>query len=254
MPTLPSRDLPITRSDRFVSPFTVAHDHGDHVVYDSPNHRGTWYGHRLVLDRPPDDLTPWFDRWRALHGHKGVTRAYVCWETDTPDAPYPALLSGQELERSVGLLLDGDVAPVEAALPLVEVDRARWPSLVATACSFDDRTSMEGYITWFYEGLRALGSRRRTWAAVREGELVAALSLVDGEGCARLQDVWTVPAWRRRGLCSALLGRAIGEGRRAGQRGPVITAASRGGAAERLYQGLGFRAASWGWDASVEVG
>jgi GNAT superfamily N-acetyltransferase len=246
-----TRDLPISRTARAVAPLTHAHEAHDHVVFDTPSYRGSYYGHRVEIDAPPADLTPWFTRWQQAHAGKQVDRAWLCWETLDPLAPCPPLGPGDQLDRSVGLCLTGPTAgaPRTKAQP---VTAEQWPQLVEAALLLPDRHDAQHYTRWFYDVLRTL-PRRHTCAVWRDGSPVAAATLVDCGDEARLQDVWTAPTHQRQGLATAALHACMGAWRRSHATGPVWTAATLGGAGEALYRSLGFEAVSWCWDVGRDV-
>lgn len=80
-------------------------------------------------------------------------------------------------------------------------------------------------------------------------QLVAALGIYaeqqpeDGERLARYQSVMTDAAWRRRGLCRALIARAAGYARETLNADRLIIVAAAGEMPEQLYASLGFEAA-----------
>ncbi|OGQ26734.1 MAG: hypothetical protein A2138_23315 [Deltaproteobacteria bacterium RBG_16_71_12] len=72
-----------------------------------------------------------------------------------------------------------------------------------------------------------------------DGTAAAVTLVVRHQGSAGIYAVATLPAWRRRGLSTLLLARAVTDARRAGS--DVVTLQVEGGSdAERLYARLGF--------------
>jgi len=67
----------------------------------------------------------------------------------------------------------------------------------------------------------------------------------DGERLARYQWVTTDPAWRRRGLCRALIAHAAGYAQHTLRADRFVIVAAAGEMPEQLYADLGFVAAGW---------
>lgn len=242
---MPSRDLPISRSARYAAPRgSVRADRGDHVVWEVPSCRLAWFGHRLELDEPPDDIGRWLARWDAEHAGKGVGRAFLCWETPL-DAPRPSLPQRYAPVGMLGLVHDGP-APVVAPppLPVRAADHRELPAVAAAAAAQEPAFGPEyrAYLEWLYPALAAVGAR--TLAAWDADRPVAALTVVPGDGEARFQEIWTDRAHQRRGLASALLAQALLRD------APHLLAAVEGSAAHRLYLRLGFRPVSRVWRVS----
>jgi GNAT superfamily N-acetyltransferase len=82
----------------------------------------------------------------------------------------------------------------------------------------------------------------RFWGAFDGGALVASLGLVTLGALARYQDVQTTPAYRKRGIASALLATAAEDAFAHGVERVVVTAVA-GGDGERVYARAGFRTA-----------
>lgn len=240
-----SRDLPVSVSWRYASPpgaaFTL---HDDHVVWDAPGCRASWFAHRIELDRPPADLGPWFSRWDAYHAGKGVGRAYLCWET-APDEPFAEVPERFAPVRMVGLVHDGP-RPARAT-PVLPLREATGTALDAVIAGLAAQSPALGqgfatYATWLYRGLEARGAR--TLAAWDGDRAVAAATVVPGPGGGRFQEVWTDAAWRRQGLATAILSRLLATG------GPFVLQAEAEAEALRIYLRLGFRPVSRGMEVS----
>src|SRR5688500_7330860 len=89
----------------------LADPRADHVVYDVPAARVAALDHRVALDEPPADLGPWFDVWRAAHAGKGLSTAFVSWET-RDEADYVAP-EGVSLRALRCLMFDAPLDPLE---------------------------------------------------------------------------------------------------------------------------------------------
>lgn len=83
------------------------------------------------------------------------------------------------------------------------------------------------------------------WGAWAEGELVGCCGVVDTPWGGRFQAVETDTAWRRRGVCSALVATACRHGLTEAGHPAMHLSAEADGPARGLYERLGFRADGW---------
>ena len=87
------------------------------------------------------------------------------------------------------------------------------------------------------------------WGAFHEGALIGACGMVDTPWGGRFQSVETDAAWRRRGVCSALVARVATHALTEGGHEALHLSAEPKGAALGLYEGLGFECV--GFERSV---
>ena len=111
------------------------------------------------------------------------------------------------------------------------------------------RESSEDYFGPYDPGLhdelarsfRAKSPQCRSWMAWVDGEARAYLSDWQGDnGVGVVEDLYTEAAYRRRGLATALMVRAVADARERGA-GPVIITADPSDTPRQMYAALGFR-------------
>lgn len=200
-----------------------------------------------MLDRTPAPST--YAIWIAEHARAfegvPVKRHVVVWETTVAaDAqPYDGPLE-RERERSTVLTIrrppireapftmrelvsDGDWNDAAA------LDATHWSSLGDDFAAFG---------RWCSGVVRrdAAAGRCRVWGARDGDELVAFAGMYASEEWARFITPVTAPAYRRRGIFSALASIAIAATLRTHPDATVVIAAEAGSAPERTYLCLGF--------------
>lgn len=99
------------------------------------------------------------------------------------------------------------------------------------------------------EARRAASPPARFWMAYAEGEPRAYMTSWEGtEGVGQVEDLFTHPEYRHRGLATALIRHCVADARAHGA-GPVVIAADPTDTPKRMYAALGFRplamARSW---------
>ncbi len=209
------------------------------LVWDAPSCRDAWFAHRLELDGPPADLGAAFALWDAHHAGKGIGRRFVCWETPL-EAPWAEVPQRLAPERMVGIVRHGaGEHRSDTILPVREVGDLERLVAAAARQMPAQGPSYARYLGWLHRGLAAIGAT--TFAAFDGEEPVAAATVVPGPGGVwRFQEVWTDRAWRRRGLCAALVRRCLA----VDPAGTFVIASVDGSDALRIYERLGFRRAS----------
>jgi GNAT superfamily N-acetyltransferase len=213
------------------------------VIWDAPACREAWFGHRLELERAPTDLDAAFARWDEHHAGKGVGRRFLCWETGL-DEPWAEIPQRFAPERLVGMARAGGAVPgPEPAAPIRPVTDLGGFAAAAARQEPAFGPAYEAYLRWLHLGLARAGAT--TFAAFHGEQPVAGATVVPGpEGPAgrwvRFQEVWTDRAWRRRGLCSAVIRRCLA----AFPGATFALAAVDGGDAARIYLRLGFQPVS----------
>jgi len=262
---MPRNYLPANRTHRFAKPAdTLWIERDDYTVCDTPNFRGTNYGHCLIIFENPArrGFLYWQARWQSEHTSKGVDRGVLCWECEPFAAPKAiprptrgvrlTCLKLHELQRSSHHMKESARAQQLSIRP-VSTD-LEWHQVKKLADLVYDKGEERymAYHRWFYGGLR-----RRTqvnqghwWGAFKGPELVGMLGLLHDGGEARFQNVMTHPQHRRQGIASKLIINSIDALQAELGPVPVYIAAEWGAEPHRLYKGLGFRRVSTLWEFS----
>lgn len=212
-----------------------------------------WFGNTLVLRHPPrpEDAPRLVAAWRAVFADRPEVQRMI-WQWETPlDAPPPALSAPWTWSRSPVLALD--------AGPPRSLGSPRWPAAPArsqgeldavlgvllSALAGDEREA--DFLRWrFAQYTPLLDARAGTWWAARDGAMAVGAAGIFAVGdLARFQNVVTRASHRRRGVCSDLCGAMLADQAARHLGGRVVIVAE--GAAERVYQRLGFTpiAAQW---------
>lgn len=232
---------------------------GDYLVVETPDDPGYYYGNLLVLPAPPQlgEVAFWSRRFAdELGENPEIRHVTLWWDGTTGDAGAVDELraAGFELQRTL-VMTSTRVAAQEAPLPIRLLTPDEVLATADLAWTVGDRHD---------EAYRAFCNRRAAWhrdlvvrgmarfhGAFVDGpmaastaepvaeQLVASLGLVELGDLARYQDVQTHPAYRGRGLASALLV-AAAEARRAPT---VVILAEPDSIAARVYERVGFRIA-----------
>lgn len=93
---------------------------------------------------------------------------------------------------------------------------------------------------------RLVGAGHGEWfGAFVQGTLAATMGLYVHQGVARCQSVATAPEFRRQGLCATLVHAVCETGLREMGADQIVILTTPGGAAERIYQSVGFVAHEW---------
>jgi GNAT superfamily N-acetyltransferase len=177
-------------------------------------------------------------------------RAVAC-DPFTP-APFEARLAleGYAPQPTLQLVLEGEL---RALPPEIEIHRAESESdwrAVARLTRLDHQEQARLQVRPDYpEQLtldmvavrRAKSPDLRFWLAGSEGETCAFFSSWPGHnGVGMVEDLFTHPDFRHRGIATALIARAVGDARERGARA-VLIGARPDDAVKRMYVSLGFR-------------
>ena len=246
-------------------------EHGCRVIR-TPSNPTFYWGNYLLFDcapRPGDA-----QRWPALFERLIAAEQPLCrhrafgWLEDTPGDLVDFLADGYTQNNAVVMqTIDVPTAPalkLDARLRPLALDGAEaereWSALVElSVATRSPEYGEDGYRVFArrsVERWRALGQAGRgNWfGAFIEGpapgpRLVAALGVYveaepeDGERLARYQSVMTDAAYRRRGLCRALVATAARHARDELGADRLIIVAAAGEMPEQLYASVGFVAA-----------
>lgn len=233
-------------------------DAGDHWVVRTPSSPGFYWGNFLLFEHAPreGDLQRWmraFDdaivRPAPGTGHRafGIAEpADAC--TALPDFA----AAGFELHPQATLTLQPPglrplPAPPDAAFDLRPLDLStERDAVVALGVAANDDYEAEGYRRFRTHQMRRYAAMQAAglghwWGALHQGRVVAALGLFGRDGTGRFQYVETHPAYRRRGLCRALVHAACRHG--FGVRGwhTLVMGADPHDVAIGIYREVGFR-------------
>ena len=211
-------------------------DRGDYLVIETPDDPGFYYGNLLVMPAPPQvgEVAFWS---RRFHEHfPDAEHVTLWWDSIRGDAGAEDELTaaGFTLERSLVMIADA-IASAPAAMPVRELTGAEITGEIAWALADRHDEAYRQFLKRRAAWHRQLVARgiAKFWGAFDGARLVASLGLVELGTIARYQDVQTLPAYRGRGLASALLHAAA----RAASVERVIVLAERGD----LYERAGFR-------------
>ena len=253
----------------------------NHLVVRTPQNPTFWWGNFLLFDRPPQpgDAAGWvatFEREIARHQPEST---HLAFGVDSPGPlEMPADFGALGLSVFAGAVLAlraGQLRPPARAIgDGYRIRPLRLPDEAGIAAALQVAADVDGHEPAAYRRFRERQMLRYAsferaglghWFGVfaqpgvdgndtRSERLVADCGLFrDGVGpgaLGRFQFVSTHPAWRRRGLCSALVHAVCRHGFEAMGLASLVIIADPGYAAMRLYEALGFeRAAStWGME------
>jgi ribosomal protein S18 acetylase RimI-like enzyme len=234
--------------------------HGCRVIR-TPRNPTFFWGNYLLFDHAPraGDAARWnalFDTLIARPQPESTHRAFG-WIEDAPGEVDAFLADGCERNDAVVMQATA-VAPSQPAFA-VDVRAldapAAWNALVdlltVTRAPAHDAASYRPFAERRVHAWRALiEAGQGAWFGAFDGAtLAAALGIFvevapqGGERLARYQSVATAPAFRRRGLCRALLAHAAAHARERLGADRLIIVAMAGELPERLYASAGFAAA-----------
>lgn len=170
------------------------------------------------------------------------------WETSVEN---PALneyrRSGERPDPDVAMVFDGALPPAQAQVRVDEVtnpDRSFWPWYRDSLREFGMALSadvLDQMVARTREVFLPAGMR--WFVGSLSGEPAGYASLISLEGTGYLDNVVTMPAYRRRGIASATVTAAVAASLQAGD-DHLFLLAERAGDPQRLYQRLGFRVAA----------
>jgi GNAT superfamily N-acetyltransferase len=159
-------------------------------------------------------------------------------------------LDGYEEDATLQMLLEGEL---QAEARSVEIrpasSDADWEVIRRlTRLDHDEQASLQGRAPYSEELAEAMTRVRRAkqpalrfWIAHQDGADCGYFSSLPGEnGVGMVEDLFTHPGFRRRGIATALVARAVEDARERGA-GPVLIGARADDTPKELYARLGFR-------------
>jgi len=245
-------------------------DRGNYLVVETPDDPGYYYGNLLVLPAPPQvgEVAYWTRRFaEELGGNPAIRHVTLWWDGVSGDAGAADELraAGFTIETNQVMVADEVLAPPPDGIRIAPLDLDQISRTADLAWSIGDRHD-ESYrrflhrrAEWHQRLVTATRGRAAFFGGFDErsesmgdgavgkaprGEdgstLVASLGIVPLGALARYQDVQTAPAYRRRGIASALLAAAARHVLDQGVERVVVIAEPASEAA-RLYARVGFR-------------
>ena len=223
----------------------------DRFIQRTPSEPNFWFGNRTIFRDPPRNAEALITQFQADH----PKAAHICIGWDLPNLP---------LSRVEQILADSDLMVEQGDTLTVSGPLIRWPTPQGlTLRAFDrpgdweqsDQISFqqslaEGYPEdglWQFHIERTRQRKAQIakglgqWFGAFDGDTLAGdMGIFHDDTLIRYQQVQTHPAYRRRGVCSALLAHALDWAQnRAPKATPVIVALADGDAG-RLYRRAGF--------------
>ncbi len=129
-----------------------------------------------------------------------------------------------------------DEAGWEAYTALHDLDWREYKERIPGTSGFDEKTAEQ-----IMRSRRSQSPPVRHWLACLDGQPRAYLSSWGGvDGVGSVEDVFTHPDFRHRGLATALIHHGVSEARREGA-GPIVIGADTTDTPKRMYAALGFR-------------
>lgn len=248
----------------------------DYYAARTPTSPLFWWGNFVVFDTPPrpGQVAEWAATFDEQVGCvPGVQHRNLAWDTSSTRTVSPDpqgalhgsnvpevelaiaefLAAGYQLNASV-VLTNSAPHPAQATRPataclvrpiqgdaewdrVLEIQHASMPSQrnTQTFRTFqtaqrdrDRRLVARGHGEWF--------------GAFVQGQLAATMGLYVHQGVARCQSVATAPEFRRQGLCASLVHAVCETGLREMGADQIVMLTTPGGAAERIYTSVGFKA------------
>lgn len=246
-------------------------DRGNHLLVRTPANPAFWWGNFLLFQHAPGPGD--FERWMALFDEQIVARqpdsrhrAFGLDVAQRPVLPPEFTAAGFALDEATVLTLTPDRrraprsrGPEEAVFRVLDLACDGAAVVDQQVAAADARLDPADYRVF------ARRQMQRYWAMQRAGlghwfglvapaggrpRLVASCGLFRdprGDGLGRFQFVATHPAWRRRGLCTALVDAACRHGFEAMGLHTLAMLADPADAAIGIYESLGFRRGASTW-------
>jgi len=230
------RSLALTTELGLANTRGTVSDHGDYLVVETPDDPGYYYGNLMVFPAAPQvgEVAYWTRRFHVHLPH--VQHVTFWWDGLTGDVGAEAelLAAGFTIERALVMTAEA-VARHDSPLPVRELAESEITDALGWALADRHDEAYRQFLQRRAAWQRTLVARGlgRFWGAFDGSALVGSLGLVELGTIGRYQDVETLPAYRGRGIASALLHAAA----RAATVERVVVIAEKAD----LYERAGFR-------------
>jgi ribosomal protein S18 acetylase RimI-like enzyme len=238
---------------------------GDHLVVRSPGSPSYYWGNFLLYQRlaVDADLPAWLAAFDEGIAQPEPACRHIAFgmQADALHFAMPSTFAAAGFESFANTTLTLQPGQLrQPAAPLgsgFEIRALDLPREAPQAVDVDMACNDDGYQPDAYRHFRESQLRRygamaaagmgHWFGAFAQGQMVAGLGLFGRAGVGRFQHVSTHPAWRRRGLCRALVHAACRYGQ--GQRGwhTLVMCADPDDVAIGIYESLGFARQSMQW-------
>ncbi len=247
-------------------------DRGDCVVVRTPGNPGFWWGNFLLLEHVPSetDAQHWLARFEAEIAQRQPESRHLAFGIDdAADFEMPAPFVAAGLVKSASTVLTMQPHQLRAPRAVVaegmRVAELRLPDDAAAAvdlqvvCDASAHLPLDDYRLFRERQMKRYGAMaaagRGAWFggfvtdAEGSSEIVADCGLFfePGQRLGRFQHVETHPAWRRRGLCSALIHAVCRHGFERLGLTTLVIVADPDDVAIALYESVGFERGARIW-------
>lgn len=230
-------------------------DKGDHLLIQTPDNPGYYWGNYIIFNRPPQlgDLQIWKDLFDQEFPYYKEPQHYAfAWDTPEagPGEPEEFLRAGFELETSVVLSAKEVVAP-KRHNPKVEVRKITsgpdWEAVLENQMRCADPKYLHANYETFkrkqmsdYQRMAQAGWG--DWFGAFMGDtLLGDLGIFYNGQVGRFQNVETHPAYYRQGICSSLIFEASQSAFCDYQVETLVMVADPQYHAARIYESVGFQ-------------
>ncbi len=206
---------------------------------------------QAVRARTSDEIDAVLERSDGIHAGSGCHHRYfLCDQRTPPEFEARLVLDGYRLETEIELVLEDELRAAPQEIEIREVETAEdWASIGRLAredhVDASQRLGTPLYAESVTAGLVAARRRRgpeeRTWLARVDGVDCAHFSSWPGtHGVGKVEDLFTLPGFRHRGIATALIAHAVADARARGARAVNIGADPQE-TPMHMYAALGFR-------------
>jgi GNAT superfamily N-acetyltransferase len=189
-----------------------------------------------------------------VHGEIGCRHRRFDLDLETPPEFEARLaLEGYERQDALVLLLEGDLAGKPKPYEIGPVDDETswaqyaalhdidWHDYTERTSPEDEEKSSEWTAAAMLQHRRIKSPPVRFWMAYIDGEARAYFASWEGtEGVGQVEDLFTHPDFRHRGLATALIHHCVADARSHGA-GPVVIVADPTDTPKQMYAAMGFR-------------
>lgn len=226
-------------------------EHPDRYVLRTPNQPDYWFGNTVIFKEYTD--TP---RAQVAQFKSDFPDArHVCLQWDVPNLGVePGIASlrtqGYKLDQCDALVLDQPLVRFDlpSGLSARQITGDDWYQVISLQTNtgiVDDGYNPDEYPAYikgrFATHREAMADGKGAWFGVFDGlDLVADMGIYVGDGIARFQSVETAQAYRRKGICRALVGIAHDWAKAQDPNARPVIIADTDGAPGRTYRACGF--------------